>query len=152
MNNQSVLWFEKLDKLIQQKHMLISPFYQAWSCGASTKATLQSYAKEYYQQLKAFPTYISALHSRCDDPEIRKSLLTNLIDEESGCSNRLDLWKSFALAVGVDPKELNIHKPQAATGNLINHYRNNCRSQPLAVGLAPLIAMKVKFPPFPNKD
>jgi pyrroloquinoline-quinone synthase len=147
MNNQSILWIEKLDKLIQQKHMLISPFYQAWSCGALTKATLQSYAKEYYQHVKAFPTYISALHSQCDDLEIRRCLLTNLIDEESGCPNHLDLWKSFALALGVSRKELDTHKPQAATETLIDHFRNSCRSQPLAVGLATLYSYESQIPP-----
>lgn len=87
MNNQNILRIDKLEKLIQQKHMLSHSFYQAWSCGALTKATLKAYAKEYYQHVKAFPTYISALHSRCDDPEIRRCLLTNLIDEESGHPN-----------------------------------------------------------------
>src|SRR5262249_12842511 len=127
-------------------HMLSHPFYQAWSCGALTKAVLQAYAKEYYQHVKAFPTYISALHSRCDDLEMRKCLLTNLIDEESGYPNHLDLWKSFALAIGVDQKELDIHKPQATTEELINHFHNNCRSQPLAVGLATLYSYESQIP------
>ncbi len=146
MNNQSILWIEKLERLIQQKHMLAHPFYQSWSCGTLTKATLHSYAKEYYQHVKAFPTYISAMHSQCDDPEIRRCLLTNLIDEESGYPNHPDLWKSFALAIGVDQDELDMHKPQAMTEELINHFRNNCRSRPLAVGLATLYSYESQIP------
>jgi pyrroloquinoline-quinone synthase len=146
MNYQNTLWIDKLEKLIQQKHMLSHPFYQAWNCGTLTKATLQSYAKEYYQHVKAFPTYISALHSRCNDPEIRKCLLTNLIDEEAGSPNHPDLWKSFALAISVDRNELDIHAPQEATEELINHFRYNCRSQPLAVGLATLYCYESQIP------
>lgn len=82
--------------------MLTSPFYQARSCSALLKATLQSYAKEYYQYIKDLSTYISAFHSRCDDLEIRKCLLANLIDEEFGSTSPPDRWKSFALAIGVD--------------------------------------------------
>jgi pyrroloquinoline-quinone synthase len=143
---KTMLWIEKLEELIQQKHMLSHPFYQAWSCGMLTKATLQTYAKEYYQHVKAFPTYISALHSRCDDPEIRKCLLKNLMDEESGSPNHPDLWRSFALALGVHQKELDTHKPQAATEELIDHFRSNCRSQPLAVGIAALYSYESQIP------
>lgn len=145
MNNQSILWIDHLEKLIQQKHMLLHPFYQAWTRGTLIKATLQAYAKEYYQHVKAFPTYLSALHSRCDDLQIRKCLLTNLIDEESGYPNHPDLWKSFALAIGVDQKDLDTHKPQKATQELIDHFRKNC-SRPLAVGLATLYSYESQIP------
>lgn len=146
MNNQSNLWIEKLESLIQQKHMLSHPFYQAWNSGTLTKTTLQAYAKEYYQHVKAFPTYISALHSRCDDHEIRRCLLTNLMDEEFGQPNHPDLWKSFAIALGVDQKEIDTHTPQAATSDLINHFRKNCSSGPLAVGLAALYTYESQIP------
>ena len=146
MNIKNSLFIDKLDKLIQQKHMITHPFYQAWNCGVLTKTTLQSYAKEYYQHVKAFPTYISALHSRCDDLEIRRCLLINLIDEESGYPNHPDLWKSFALAIGVDQNELDIHKPEAMTKELINHFRNNCRDQSLAIGIAVLYSYESQIP------
>ncbi|MDR2540090.1 MAG: CADD family putative folate metabolism protein [Chlamydiales bacterium] len=145
MNNQSILWIDHLEKLIQQKHMLSHPFYQAWTRGVLTKATLQTYVKEYYQHVKAFPTYLSSLHSRCNDLQIRKHLLTNLMDEESGCPNHLDLWKSFALAIGVDPKDLDLHKPQKATQELIDHFHKNC-SQSLSVGVATLYSYESQIP------
>jgi pyrroloquinoline-quinone synthase len=140
------LWISKLDRLIQQKHMLLSPFYQAWMNGVLTQSTLQMYAKEYYQHVKAFPTYLSALHSRCEDFQIRKRLLKNLIDEEAGAPNHLDLWKSFALALGVDPTDLDTHKPKKITQELIHKFRNLCNSGPLVAGLAALYSYESQIP------
>lgn len=146
MYKQTVSWIDQLEQLIQKKHMLSHPFYQAWTCGMLTKATLQKYAKEYYQHVKAFPTYISALHSRTEDPEIRRCLLTNLMDEESGSPNHLDLWKTFALSLGVDEYELDVYKPREATQDLINHFRQSCNTQSLAVGIAALYSYESQIP------
>jgi pyrroloquinoline-quinone synthase len=44
---------------------------------------LKDYAEQYYQHVKAFPRYISATHSLCEDIEKRKILLENLQDEEN---------------------------------------------------------------------
>ncbi len=137
---------DKLNALIQTKHMLNNPFYQAWSKGELSRETLQVYAKEYYSHVKAFPMYISALHSRCEDLNIRKSLLANLMDEESGNPNHLDLWKHFALALGVDEQELDQHKPGPGAQALIDTFQTQCRTQPLSVGLAALYSYESQIP------
>jgi pyrroloquinoline-quinone synthase len=140
------LWISKLDQLIQQNHMLSHQFYQAWMDGVLTKSTLQIYAKEYYQHVKAFPTYLSALHSRCENPQIRKQLLTNLIDEEAGIPNHLDLWRSFALALGVDPTDLDTHQPEKITQELIHKFRSLCNSGSIVAGLAALYSYESQIP------
>jgi pyrroloquinoline-quinone synthase len=136
----------KLEQMIQQKHMLLHPFYQAWTCGMLQKETLQTYAKEYYHHVKAFPTYLSALHSRCEDPKIRKSLLTNLIDEEAGDPNHPDLWRSFTLALGVKEEELGAHEPSEATLQMIQQFRSSCNTGPLAIGVAALYSYESQIP------
>ncbi len=135
-----------IDQMIQEKHMLSSSFYQAWTQGNLTKSTLQSYAKEYYQHVKAFPTYISSLHSRCDDPKIRRELLTNLMDEEAGSPNHLDLWRNFALAIGVDAEDLDTHKPGNFTQELINHFQSSCSDESIALGVATLYSYESQIP------
>jgi pyrroloquinoline-quinone synthase len=144
MNTQ--IWIDQLEQLIQQKHMLSTPFYQAWSNGTLSKSTLQAYAREYYQHVKAFPTYLSALHSRCENPIIRRSLLTNLIDEEAGEPNHPDLWKAFALHLGVPQQELETHAPNQATQTLIATFRESCTLHPIAVGLAALYSYESQIP------
>lgn len=146
MHPQNNSFIDKLENMIQQKHMLSNPFYKAWTCGMLTQSQLQDYAKEYYHHVKAFPTYISALHSRCDDMEVRKSLLNNLIDEEAGCPNHPDLWKSFTLALGVSQEEISSHTPRAQTKHLIDTFKESCSSLPLAAGIATLYCYESQIP------
>ena len=70
---------EKLDKY----HLLNHPFYKSWNDGKLTREIIKDYAEQYYQHVKAFPRYISATHSLCEDIEKRKILLENLHDEEN---------------------------------------------------------------------
>lgn len=145
MNNNSI-WFQQLKELIQKKHMLSHPFYKAWTCGQLTREQLQDYAKEYYHHVKAFPTYISALHSRCEDMEIRKCLLTNLVDEEMGKPNHPELWKNFGLALGVNQKDWDAHQPRNQTKCLVNTFKDSCSSLPLPAGIAVLYCYESQIP------
>ena len=63
--------------------MLNHPFYKSWNDGKLTREIIKDYAEQYYQHVKAFPRYISATHSLCEDIEKRKILLENLQDEEN---------------------------------------------------------------------
>ena len=66
---------EKLDKY----HLLKHPFYQVyWNEGKLNREIIKDYAEQYYQHVKAFPRYISATHSICEDIEKRRILLENL--------------------------------------------------------------------------
>lgn len=141
-----ISWTAKLDHLIQQKQMLSTPFYQAWSSGKLSKSTLQEYAREYYHHVKAFPTYLSALHSRSQDPNVRLHLLNNLIDEEAGEPNHPQLWRSFALALGVTEEQLETQKPSPATQELVDAFQHSCRKAPLVVGLAALYCYESQIP------
>lgn len=146
MHSQSPAWVENLENMIQKENMLLHPFYRAWTCGMLSKSTLQDYAKEYYHHVKAFPTYISALHSRCEDQEIRKELLTNLIDEEAGSPNHPDLWRQFIEALGVSEEEVEAHEPSTATAAMIAEFKKNCNQGPLGVGIAALYCYESQIP------
>ena len=137
---------DQLEQLIKQKHMLLNPFYLAWTRGTLTLPQLQKYALEYYHHVKAFPTYLSALHSRCEDKEIRKSLLSNLMDEEAGSPNHIDLWRSFILALGVGSEEIDNHKPKNETLDLIHTFKESCTSLPLSAGIAALYCYESQIP------
>ena len=58
---------QRIDEAIAKHSMLSHPFYQLWNEGKLEKETLREYAKQYYAHVRAFPTYVSAVHSRCDD-------------------------------------------------------------------------------------
>ncbi|MBA3815941.1 MAG: CADD family putative folate metabolism protein [Parachlamydiaceae bacterium] len=135
-----------LDQKIQLKHLLNHEFYKAWSQGLLSKECLKEYAKEYYHHVKAFPTYLSALHSHTEDQETRKHLLTNLIEEEDGSPNHPELWKSFALALGNTEEEIIAHTPCCEIQSLIHVFRNQCLDGTVCEGLTALYAYESQIP------
>lgn len=136
----------KLEEKIQQKHLLAHPFYTAWSAGTLTQSSLQGYAKEYYAFEKEFPRFISALHSQCKDPKMRQALLENLIDEERGEKNHLELWTKFAEGLGVDWRELSQHFFSDETHHLLKVFREAMSSDSLIDGVAALYAYERQQP------
>src|ERR1700722_15277044 len=123
MTPECTALLEDLDMQIQAKHLLTHPFYQAWSKGELSLDCLKEYAKEYYHHVKAFPTYLSALHAHTEDPTTRQVLLKNLIEEEAGSPNHPDLWKIFANEIGATDEEIIAHKPNAEIKHLISTFR-----------------------------
>ena len=135
-----------IDNDIAAKHLLKHPFYLAWTRGELSKEALTDYAKQYYHHVAAFPTYLSAVHSHCDDQPTRKQLLDNLVDEEAGSPNHPDLWKEFAAGFGVTEADLANTVKQPETENLIDTFRSVCRGKPTAEGLAVLYAYESQIP------
>jgi len=134
---------EKIDSDIAKKHLLKHPFYLAWARGELSKEALIDYAKQYYYHVAAFPTYLSAVHAKCDDQPTRKQILQNLIDEEAGSPNHPELWKQFANALGGD--DVDVAK-EPETKNLIETFRSVCGNGSIAEGLAALYAYESQIP------
>ena len=137
---------EKIDNDIADKNLLKHPFYLAWTRGELSKEALTDYAKQYYHHVAAFPTYLSAVHAKCDDQPTRKQILQNLIDEEAGSPNHPELWKQFGNALGVDDVDLANTEKETETKNLIETFRSVCGDKPTAEGLAALYAYESQIP------
>ena len=132
---------EKLDKF----HLLDHPFYIAWNKGELNQAILKDYAEQYYQHIKAFPRYISATHSICEDIDNRKILLDNLSDEEDFEKDHPMLWKQFALAVGADENTVETVNQESFTKDMIDNFFKLARSS-YAEGLGSLYAYERQVP------
>src|SRR5271157_5270851 len=91
-----------LEQRIASYDLLCHPYYQAWTAGELTRDDLREYASDYYQHVAAFPAYLSALHSRLDDGELRRAVLRNLCDEEIEGRPHSELWLDFAEGMGAD--------------------------------------------------
>jgi pyrroloquinoline-quinone synthase len=139
-------YLDRIDNDIAAKHLLKHPFYLAWTRGELTKEALADYARQYYHHVAAFPTYLSAVHAKCDDQAARKQLLNNLIDEEAGSPNHPELWLRFTEVLGVpQPDAQNVEKwPE--TKNLIDTFRSVCGDRSTAEGLAALYAYESQIP------
>jgi pyrroloquinoline-quinone synthase len=137
---------DKIDIDIAEKHLLKHPFYLAWTRGELSKEALREYARQYYHHVAAFPTYLSAVHAKCDDQATRKQLLFNLIDEEAGSPNHPELWKKFAEGLGVDHTDFGKMEKQPETKNLIDTFRSVCGEGSTAQGIAALYAYESQIP------
>ena len=139
-------YLDQIDNDIAEKHLLKHPFYLAWTRGELSKEALADYARQYYHHVAAFPTYLSAVHAKCEDQGTRKQLLSNLIDEEGGSPNHPELWLKFAEGLGVS----GVNKPSAEkwpeTKNLIDTFRSVCANGSTAEGLAALYAYEGQIP------
>jgi pyrroloquinoline-quinone synthase len=97
-------FFQQLDAGIAQFDLLCHPFYKAWSAGELSRNDLREYARDYYHQVRAFPTYLAELSMRLEEGELRRALLGNLADEKGGKDSanpeHAELWLDFAEGVG----------------------------------------------------
>jgi pyrroloquinoline-quinone synthase len=139
-------YLEQIDNDIAAKHLLKHPFYLAWTRGELSTEALADYAQQYYQHVAAFPTYLSAVHAKCDDQATRKDLLNNLIDEEAGSPNHPELWLKFAEGLGISESDVRRSETWSETKNLIDTFRSVCRDGWTAEGLAALYAYESQIP------
>lgn len=136
----------QLDAVIEQHHLLKHQFYQLWNEGKLTLTALQEYAQEYYLQVHNFPTYVSATHAACDDLDIRKMLLENLIEEEQGPNHHPELWLRFAEGLGVERSAVLERDHLPETRESVQTLKRLARSENPAVGLAALYAYEAQIP------
>jgi pyrroloquinoline-quinone synthase len=142
MNNH----LDAIDQQIAAKHLLTHPFYLAWTRGELSKEALRDYAQQYYQHVAAFPTYLSAVHAKCEDQPTRRQVLQNLMDEEAGSPNHPELWLQFAESLGTTTDEVRATEKQPEAAALIDTFRSVCSNGETAEGLAALYAYESQIP------
>jgi pyrroloquinoline-quinone synthase len=131
---------------VMEYSMLKHPFYQAWNAGNLSKSVLAEYSKQYYAHVAAFPTYVSAVHSHCEDLETRQLLLENLVEEERGNENHPELWLRFAEALDVDREEVKNANLLPSTRDSVMRLKALTQSEDYREGLAALLAYESQIP------
>lgn len=135
-----------IDSCIEKKSLLQHTFYQAWSQGQLTLQDLQFYAGQYYALESSFPVFLSRIHSSCETPSIRQSILENLNDEELGAENHRELWLRFAEAVGCIREQVMSSPRHAKTQECINTLKKLAAHPDPRIGLAMLYAYESQLP------
>jgi len=138
------LFASELNARIAQHDLLCHPFYKAWSDGQLNRDDLRQYACDYYHHVAAFPTYVSALHSRLADGETRRAVLRNLCDEEIDGVAHSDMWLDFAEGYGASREQ--IREPIAEIRELIENFRRIAREGTTAEALAAFYAYESQVP------
>ena len=123
----------RMDAVVARHDLLVHPFYQAWAAGKLRREDLRRYAGEYYHHVAAFPTYLSALHSRLPDGTVRRSVLRNLCEEEIAGAAHSELWLDFAEGMGADRESVRRSAPSQSTQALVATFRHMASErEPLA--------------------
>jgi pyrroloquinoline-quinone synthase len=112
-----------LNEKIERKHLLKHPFYQAWSMGELPLENLRHYSQQYFTHVRAFPTYLSEMHSRCEDLKSRQIIAANLADEEAVSPTHPELWLDFAKGLGVSPESVLATAAGPRMNALVDAYR-----------------------------
>jgi pyrroloquinoline-quinone synthase len=134
----------QLKEKIRDLHLLSHPFYHAWTEGKLTQEQLQEYAVQYKPFVEAFPRFVSALHSHCEDPAARAEILENLMDEEGKTGRSAphpELWQDFIEGLGT--KEHANYGPAALKAK--ETFLRLCRSS-YEAGLCALYAYEYQTP------
>lgn len=147
-------FFARLENRIAPYNLLTHDFYRAWTAGELTQDDLREYAAEYWHHVSAFPTYLSTLHSRLQDSELRRIVLRNLLDEEgieTGAGADVskphsELWMDFAKGMGASEHSVRSRSLQPETQALIETFYKLMQQDSAAIGLAALYVYESRVP------
>ena len=149
MSTNAGFW-SRFEERVAPFHLLQHPFYLAWSKGELTREDLREYAAEYWHHVSAFPTYLSALHSRLPDGEMRREVLRNLVEEEgvdaATARPHSDLWMDFAEGMGASRDEVMRRAVQPEMAALMATFRELMQEEKASSAMAALYAYESKVP------
>ena len=136
----------ELDARVAPFDLLTHPFYRDWSAGRLSREQLRAYAVEYFHHVAAFPTFLSALHSRLEDGGLRRAVLRNLAEEEVEGRAHADMWLDFAEGFGLSHDEVRAGQPSGPIRRLIDRFARSARQDSPAEVVAGLYAYQSQVP------
>ena len=108
---------QKIDQMIEEKSLLLHPFYEMWSDGKLTRESLAGYSKEYFQLVKAVPSFMSPIIK-----EAPQNAVGDLVNNQQEEYDHIVLWERFAVELGIGQSELKeyrgLEKTQMAVSEL----------------------------------
>jgi len=140
------IFISEVEKRIAKNHLLNHSFYKAWNAGELEVSTIQEYAAQYFKHVSAFPRYLSAIHTNCEEISIRQELLENLVDEEQGDENHPELWLRFGEGMGKSREAMVQTEAMEETQELVDIFMKLTRDQRTHIGMAALYCYESMVP------
>ena len=106
---------QKIDEMIEERSLLKHPFYQMWSDGKLTQESLAGYSKEYFQLVKAVPSFMTPIIEKSSG-----SVVSELVDNQQEESDHIKPWISFAGELGISEEELISYPGTAKTQKAVS--------------------------------
>ena len=108
---------KQIDKMIEERSLLKHPFYEMWSDGKLSVESLAGYSKEYFQLVKAVPSFMTPVIDNAPD-----SVVGELIENQQEEAEHIGPWIKFAGELGISEEELvnydGLEKTNKAVSNL----------------------------------
>jgi len=144
-NQEMAAFINSLKAVIKEKHLLQHTFYQMWEAGTLPIEVMQKYSEQYYHLERAFPTFLSRMHTDCDEFDVRQAITENLYDEEHGSENHTELWKRFGETIGATRKGMENSTQLPETKQAIDTFKT-LSGQSFLAGVGGLAAYESQIP------
>ena len=101
--------------MIEERSLLKHPFYEMWSDGKLSVESLAGYSKEYFQLVKAVPSFMTPIIEKA--PE---SVVGELIENQKEEADHVRPWIKFAGELGISEEELSNYNGLEKTQNAVS--------------------------------
>ena len=101
--------------MIEERSLLKHPFYQMWSDGKLTQESLAGYSKEYFQLVKAVPSFMTPIIEKSSD-----TVVSELVENQQEESDHIKPWITFAGELGISEDELISYSGTAKTRKAVS--------------------------------
>ncbi|MEU1629375.1 iron-containing redox enzyme family protein [Streptomyces sp. NPDC020096] len=142
-----------LDRMIAERKKMTSPLYQNILAGKATERLLQAFVLHRWPIKSLWTRNILGITSNIDDYAIRKLLVENIYEEETGALSRsgrhLDTFAAFGAAVGVTAEQLADAPLAPETAAVVTHNTRVCNSREVhfTAGVASVLLLMEGQPP-----
>jgi len=136
---------QSLDALIEKYHLLNHPFYRAWTAGTLSKESLQLYARQYYQHVRAFPENLKQLEARTTGG-LQQLVRENHAEELEPSAPHPALWRQFARSLGVADDQLDSADPLPGIAALLDTFHGIASRGTLAQAVAAFYSYEAQVP------
>ena len=106
---------KQIDQMIEERSLLKHPFYEMWSDGKLNLESLTGYSKEYFQLVKAVPSFMTPIIEKAPD-----TVVGELIENQQEVSDHIKPWIAFAGELGISEDELTSYTGLAKTRKAVS--------------------------------
>ena len=140
---QVVTLADSLDALVKQHAFRRHPFNVAWAAGKLSQESLQVYAAQYYQRVRAFSENMKQLAARAGGP-VRELIESSLAAESNATASDAVLWRQFAQSLGVTEEALEQARPLPGVAAFLDTYEEVVSQGTVAEAIAAFYVYEVQ--------
>ncbi len=148
----------ELEEMIRARRKTTSQLYQTILSGKATQRLLKVFVEQRWPIKSWWTRNLTGVASRVDDVAIRRSLIENAYEEETGAlshsKRHVETFEDFGRSVGVDPASLPTVPLFPETVALIEHNKNACDNTAVhfTEGVASVLLLMEGQPPITDRE